>query len=102
MPITSADVTEPQVSQQIDTIARQLTKQALQGILDGLKALFEKAQSGDIESWEHMNRVTGELLKALEFKKDDDTWWHNMKKAHDKSKEGLENLKKSLGDGAGI
>lgn len=70
--------------------------------MNGLKALFEKAQAGDVESWGHMNGVTEELLKALEFKKDGDSWWHNMKRAHDKSKKGLEDLKRSLGDEAGI
>lgn len=49
-----------------------------------------------------MNGVTEELLKALEFKKDDDPWWHNMKRAHTKSKEGLEDLKRAIDDGAGI
>lgn len=105
MPITSADATEPQVSQQNNTnyrLTKLLIKQALQGILNGLKALFKNAQSGDVVSWEHMNGVTEELLKALEFKKDDDPWWHNMKRAHTKSKEGLEDLKRAIDDGAGI
>jgi len=91
-------------SQQSKTLVQQLADKykALQVILDGLRELFEKAQAGDVGSWEHMNGVTEELLKALEFKKDDDPWWHNMKRAHAKSKEGLEDLKRSLGDGAGI